>query len=139
MQKVLATAVLFLALASPAAAADITGVWLAAQARQAHIEIARCGDGYCGRVLSATRPKTNPEYLDVHNKNPALRARKLIGAVLIEGFKGGPEKFTGGRIYNPGDGNTYHGSITVIDNDHLELKGCALLILCKSQVWTRLQ
>ena len=131
-------AALAVLVASPAAAGDITGVWLA-HARQAHIEMTRCGDAVCGRILSASPAKTNPDLLDVHNKNPALRTRKMIGVTFLEGFTGGPTKWTGGRLYNPDDGNFYRGVIVLVDENHLQLKGCAIVFLCKSQVLTRLQ
>ena len=128
----------FLALiaAGPAAAA-VDGVWLS-PSRAAHVQITHCGDTLCGKVISASQPKTNPNFLDVHNKNPALRTRRVIGALLLEGFMGGPTEWTGGHVYNPGDGNTYTGKLTLVDDNHLRLTGCALWVLCKSQVWTRL-
>ena len=125
--------------AAAAAGNDITGVW-ASPSRGAHVKIAPCGEGeVCGTVISATPAKTNPQLLDVHNKDPNLRGRPMIGARLMEGFRGGPRKWTGGHLYNPGDGNTYRGALTLIDADHLELEGCAFLVLCKSQVWTRVE
>jgi uncharacterized protein (DUF2147 family) len=125
--------------AGPAAAADITGVW-ASPSRGAHVRIALCGDEtWCGTVLSATPARSNPQLLDVHNKDPNLRGRPVIGARLMDGFKGGPKKWTGGRLYNPGDGNYYKGALTLIDADHLELQGCAFLVICKGQVWTRVE
>lgn len=117
--------------------ADICGVWRL-KARDALVKIASCGDSVCGTVLYATPAKSNPLLLDVNNKDPALRSRPMIGATLITGFSGGPVKWTGGRLYNPGDGNYYHGSLTLLDGDHLEVKGCVLFILCKSQTWTRM-
>ena len=95
--------------------------------------------GTASMVVSATQPKTNPDFLDVHNKNPSLRSRRVIGALLLEGFTGGPTEWSGGHVYNPGDGNTYSGKLTLIDDNHLKLTGCALWVLCKSQMWTRLE
>jgi len=123
---------------SGATAADITGVWLA-QSRGAHVEIDHCGDAFCGKLISAKAPSSNPRLLDIHNKDPGLRSRSMIGTVVIEGFTGGPEKWTGGKLYNPGDGNFYHGMLTLLDENHMELKGCAFWFLCKSQTWTRLK
>ena len=126
-------------LTGPVAAADIAGVWQS-PSRGAHVEIAPCGDAYCGTVLSASPAKSNPQLLDVHNKDPSLRTRPMVGARLMEGFRGGPAKWTGGKLYNPGDGNTYGGSITLVDDDHLILKGCAVFgLICKSQTWTRVR
>ncbi len=116
---------------------DICGVWQA-QSRGALVRIDTCGEGVCGTVLYAKPAKSNPLLLDVNNHDPALRSRKMVGSTLITGFTGGPVKWTGGRLYNPGDGNFYHGSLTLLDEGHLEVKGCALIILCKSQTWTRI-
>jgi uncharacterized protein (DUF2147 family) len=134
--KVVPLAALALALARPAMAADVEGVWLS-PSRGAHIKIEQCGDALCGKLVSASRPKTNPQYLDIHNRDSSLRSRSVIGITLLDGFTGGPTRWTGGHVYNPGDGNTYQGTLTLIDGDHLELKGCTLWVLCKSQVWTR--
>ena len=126
--------------AGPVAATDNPppyGVWQS-PSRGAHIEIVPCQDGaICGKLLSATRPKSNPQLLDIHNKDPAKRDKSMIGQIVFDGFKGGPMKWTGGRVYNPGDGNYYSGVITLVDNDHMTLKGCAFWFLCKAQTWTR--
>lgn len=138
MLKITALAAMALVFAGSAAAADVQGIWLS-PSRSAHIQIARCGEAVCGRLVSASKPKSNPLFLDIHNKDPSLRSRSMIGQVLLEGFTGGPTRWIGGRVYNPGDGNTYSGAITLIDDDHLKLEGCAVWILCKAQVWTRLE
>ncbi len=138
MLKLAVLSALVLGVAAPASAAEVIGVWLA-PSRSAHIEIKRCGSSVCGKLISASQPKSNPSYLDVHNNNPELRNRQVIGATLLEGFTGGPTRWTGGHIYNPGDGNTYHGMMVLLDSDHLAVKGCAMIVLCKSQTWTRIK
>ena len=62
----------------------------------------------------------------------------LLFAQPVEGFSGGPSEYRGGRLYNPEDGNTYTGTITVVDGDTLKLKGCVVAPLCKTQVWKRM-
>ena len=131
-------ALLAILAASPAVAATgIVGTWLA-PARAAHIRIYHCGEAVCGRIVSASRPKDNPKLLDIHNQDPALRHRSMVGAVLIEGFTGGPTSWTGGRVYNPGDGKSYKGSLTLVDPGHLKMQGCVIGVLCKSQVLKRI-
>jgi uncharacterized protein (DUF2147 family) len=137
LKTAFATAFALLA-AAPAFAVEVDGVWLS-PSRSAHVQISHCGDALCGKVISATKPRTNPDFLDVHNKDPSLRTRRVIGALLLEGFTGGPTEWTGGHVYNPGDGNTYSGKLNLIDDNHLKLTGCALWVLCKSQVWTRIE
>jgi uncharacterized protein (DUF2147 family) len=115
----------------------VYGVWRAPQ-RDAQVEVAPCeGGAVCGKLLSASRPKSNPELLDIHNKDPAKRHRSMIGQTIFHGFKGGPTKWTGGRLYNPGDGKHYKGTMTLVDHNHLKLKGCAVAFLCKSETLTR--
>jgi uncharacterized protein (DUF2147 family) len=135
------------AVASPPAASphpsashdSVYGVWRS-PTHGAHIEITPCeGDAICGKLLSASRPKSNPELLDIHNRDPAKRNLTMIGQTVFEGFKGGPHKWTGGRLYNPGDGKYYSGTISLVGHNHLKLKGCALRFLCKSQTWTRVK
>ena len=129
-----------LGLAAPAAAdaKDIAGVWLS-PSHSAHVEISRCGEAYCGKLLSVEPYKSNPQMLDLHNKNPAMRSRQIVGTTLISGFRGGPTRWTGGKVYNPSDGNWYRGAITVVDESHIQLKGCAFAFICKSQTWTRVE
>ena len=140
MTPMLAVLVLLLAADEPPAADSshpVYGVWRSSLL-EARIEIAPCeGGAICGTLLSATPPKKNPELLDVHNKNPAKRQLTLIGQPILEGFKGGPHKWTGGHVYNPDDGKHYSGSITLVDSNHLHVKGCALRVLCKTQTLTR--
>lgn len=134
-------AVLFAAAEPPAPGSPqpVYGVWQS-PSLGAHIEIRPCeGGAICGKLLSANPPKSNPELLDLHNKDPAKRQLTMIGQTVFEGFKGGPHKWTGGRVYNPEDGKHYTGTISLVDNNHLKLKGCALRILCKSQTLTRVE
>jgi hypothetical protein len=42
-----------------------------------------------------------------------------------------------GQVYNAKDGQTYSSSITPVDTDHLEIKGCVLGFLCGGETWTR--
>ena len=136
----LTAAALMIGLPSMAAAEEApVGVWQS-PSRGAHIQIVPCeGGAICGKLLEASRPKSNPQLLDIHNKDPSLRDRSMIGQIVFDGFKGGPMKWTGGRLYNPGDGNYYSGVISLVDSNHLQLKGCAFWFLCKAQTWTRVE
>ncbi len=134
----LATAVCGTALAAGHHPA-IFGVWQSPSGKD-KVEVMSCeGGGICGKLLSASPTKTNPQLLDIHNKDPAKRNQPLVGQTVFRGFKGGPQKWTGGRLYNPDDGNHYSGTITLVDASHVRLKGCALKFLCKAQTWTRVE
>ena len=100
------------------------------------VEIARCGGSICGRIVSSNKLRANPGQLDVHNSNAALRGRRLLGLQILGGFHGAEGTWTGGTIYNAGDGGTYKATVTPIDSDHLKVRGCIVWPLCKSQTWT---
>jgi uncharacterized protein (DUF2147 family) len=136
-------AALAVVLCGAAAAADhhpsILGVWQSPSGAD-KVEVVSCeGGAICGKLLAAKPTKANPQLLDIKNKDPAKRTNPLIGQTILKGFKGGPTKWSGGKLYNPDDGNNYSGSITLLDATHVKLKGCALRILCKSQTWTRVE
>ena len=42
-----------------------------------------------------------------------------------------------GNLLNPDDGKTYSGVITLVGADGLNLKGCALGIICEGETWRR--
>jgi uncharacterized protein (DUF2147 family) len=122
--------------AGAAAASPIAGVWRT-PVHNADIEVFDCGSAVCGKVINSDLLRANPEMKDVHNSDTGLRDRQVKGLQMISGFTGGPSEWKGGEIYNPDDGHTYHGTITMQDPNTLKLTGCVVFPLCKSQVWHR--
>ena len=124
------------AFATPAAAADITGIW-ATGSEGGRVEIYRCGKALCGKVVDAKRLRANPDLRDVRNSDPELRQRKLKGLVVLNGFTGGPTEWKGGPVYDPetGDGAA-KGQLKLLPNGKLELKGC-IAFFCRTKIWTR--
>jgi uncharacterized protein (DUF2147 family) len=41
-----------------------------------------------------------------------------------------------GQLYNPKDGNTYRGSIEIIDATRMRVRGC-VNVYCETEIWTR--
>jgi uncharacterized protein (DUF2147 family) len=113
------------------------GVW-ATPSSHGRVQIADCETGLCGRVLDSAEISADPNALDRKNANPALRLRKLKGAALFDRMTGGPPVWSG-TVYNPVDGKTYAGALTVISPDRLELKGCVVAPFCKTEIWTRIK
>jgi len=136
LKTVLPAAAATLALAGPALAADVTGVWRTA-AQGGLIEIVPCGESVCGRVVSSAPLVAHPDLKDSLNKNPALRSRPLKGLVVLQGFHHDGAAWTGGQLYNPANGSTYKGDLRLIATDRLEVTGCIVAPLCQSQVWSR--
>ncbi len=132
-----AAAVLALRLAGgPAdaqAADEAVGVWLNPE-NQSNIEFYKCGEGLCAKI---TKLGTGGAKTDDKNTDPAKRERAILGLVIMDGAKkSGTTKWTG-NLYNPTDGKTYAGTVTIKSKDTLDLSGCVALVLCRTTTWTR--
>ena len=98
------------------------------------------GPTVCGRVTDSDDLRANPTLRDFKNKDAGLQNRPIKGLVMMTGFKNsGGNEWTGGTLYDPASGNTYHGSITLVGPDKLDLKGCIFGPLCRTQSWTRVR
>lgn len=122
---------------------EIMGRW-ATQGFGSIVEFQPCAgepSAACGRIVwlwtpqnAAGRPR-----VDVHNPDPALRVRPLIGAEIVRGLRQtAPGVWSDGQLYNPDDGRTYAGTIRLREG-RLELRGCALAVFCQTQTWRRPQ
>ncbi|MEJ6010796.1 DUF2147 domain-containing protein [Novosphingobium aquae] len=126
-------------LGSSASAQDknpVYGVWSAKAMGGVEIEISPCGEALCGTFTKFFREKPDAPMLDEQNEDAALRSRPLIGVKFIEGMRGGPSEWTGGKIYYPNTGSSYDASLALVSQDQLKLKVC-LGTTCREQVWTR--
>ena len=119
------------------AATPAVGMWKTPE-RDGKVEITDCGGGICGRIADGADIRANPDVKDIKNANEALRSRRLKGTPIFEGLTGGPSEWKG-KVYNPVDGKTYSGSVTLTDSNTLKLKGCVFVPLCKTQVWYRVK
>lgn len=125
-------------LASPALAADATGLWQT-PTNGGQVRIARCGQALCGTLVTSDHIRQNPNARDEHNRDQGQRGRTLRNLPMLTGFTGGPTEWRGGSVYNPADGGTYRGTITMVNDNTLRLRGCIVAPLCKTQTWTRIQ
>jgi uncharacterized protein (DUF2147 family) len=136
-----ATAILCLSAAAPASAGDPRGNWMTENGR-AKVAIANCGGALCGNVVALKEPNdpaTGKPRTDRNNPDAARRTRPMIGVQIVIGMKPDEtaDKWTG-QVYNAEDGNTYAGSITLLNATTLRLQGCALGgLVCRNQTWTR--
>lgn len=127
---------LLAAAAALAAPGGVAGKW-ETPTRHGVVEIAPCGASICGRLIDSDGLRANPQLRDVHNKDAAQNGRPLKGLLMLQGFVASDKGWDGGTIYNPDDGGTYKGTITMVDADTLKLRGCIVWPLCKSQTWKR--
>jgi Delta7-sterol 5-desaturase len=123
------------------ARSDIAGRW-ATQGFGSIVEFRPCAgaaDAMCGRILWLWAPNDAAGHarLDRHNPDRSLRARPLVGIEILRGLREtAPGVWSEGSVYNPDDGRTYTGAITV-RSGALELRGCALNVFCQTQTWRR--
>ena len=102
------------------------------------VEIHRCGQALCGRVVDGVRLRVNPDQRDVRNPDQAQRGRKVLGARVLSGFSGGSGRWKGGPLYDPETGNSAgSGTLTLVNPDTLKVQGCIASFLCKTQTWRR--
>jgi uncharacterized protein (DUF2147 family) len=104
------------------------------------IHIGRCGAQVCLWLvaLSPSAPATR----DIHNPDPALHNRALCGLKIGAGFTlRDAGHASGGSLYDPKTGKTYHGSMTVAGTAagaKLDLRGyVGISLFGESQTWTR--
>ena len=126
------------ALAAPAFAGDPTGLWQT-PTNGGQVRISRCGQALCGTLVTSAAIRANPGALDTENSDRAQRSRTLRNLPMLRGFTGGPTEWRNGSVYNPADGRTYRGTITMDGDNSLRLRGCVVAPLCKTQTWTRIQ
>jgi uncharacterized protein (DUF2147 family) len=118
---------------APALAADPTGDWQVADG-VANIRVAQCNGNMWGVVVWEKEPGGH----DANNPDVSKKNRPTLGMpILIDMKKKADADQWEGQVYNAKDGQTYSSTITPIDPDHMEIKGCVLGFLCGGETWTR--
>jgi uncharacterized protein (DUF2147 family) len=107
--------------ASPASAGDPSGVWLRDNGNS-RVKIAPCGGGaYCGSIVWL-KDKSGPA---------------KIGQRVFFGMKPDGENQWAGSAFNPEDGETYSGYMT-LSGGRLKTQGCVMGgLICRSVNWTK--
>lgn len=119
--KLALAAVLATATAAGAQAAEATGTWVRSDGTS-KVRFAPCGGALCGTI----------SWL----KNPA-ESKGRVGQRVFFDMKPSGANSWAGSAFNPEDGKTYTGKMTV-SGDSLTTKGCVLGgIICKSVSWSR--
>jgi uncharacterized protein (DUF2147 family) len=93
----------------------------------------------CGAILWLWEPNDAAGRRRTDGRNPdrALRSRPLVGVEIVRGLREtAPGVWSDGAVYNPDDGRTYTGTVKV-RGGKLELRGCALNVICQTQTWRR--
>ncbi|MEO6339349.1 MAG: DUF2147 domain-containing protein [Caulobacteraceae bacterium] len=138
MSRRFALAALFTAAAltgSPFAFADVgdsvDGVWRNPH-DSLHIEVKACGTGTCGYVIWASdKAKADAKRGGTEN---------LVGTQLLRDFSPDKRGSWRGKVFVPDRNAIFSGSAELVDANTLRAKGCLFAnIICRSQIWTRIE
>jgi len=150
MNKTALFCILILSITAAALASspdDILGVWNNEE-KDAKIEIFKCGDRYCGRIVWLREPeypsgstdgKPGTPKLDRHNPDPGLRTKPVMGLQIVRDFvPSGAGLWTNGTVYDPKNGKTYSGKMTLVSATLLDLRGfIGIPLVGRTTQWTR--
>src|SRR3954462_14180819 len=137
MKTLLASAAILAVAITPARAADasVAGDWLVKDG-YANIRIDNCGGKMWGIVVWEKVPGGT----DTENPDATKRSRLTLGMPILLGLvpkEGGKWQ---GEIYNSQNGKMYSASISLADEDTLDLEGCLFTnFMCLTQKWTRVK
>lgn len=141
MRQAFLSAIGIAALALPAAAADrVVGDWVTKDGKGI-VRVTPCPtrpEAICGtivRLRQATDAAGAP-VKDIHNPDPNLRGRSVVGLPVIPGFAPAGDRAWSGRIYDPQTGRTYASKIRLKSDEALAVEGC-ISVLCRTEVWRR--
>ncbi len=140
----MAVAVLVALSATAARAQDgdeILGFWLT-ENEDAIVEVYKVGDLYHGKIVWLIRPfEADGDGPDLDDKNPdsALQSREVLGLELMQAFAyDGKNAYKKGKLYDPDSGNTYGGTMTLVGDDEMNLRGyVGVPMLGRTSHWTR--
>ena len=126
---------------------DILGVWFNGE-KDARIEIAKCAEKYCGKIVWLKEPNY-PEgskdgtpgtpKLDHNNPEATLKKSLIIGLLIVYDFTfAGDDLWKEGRVYDPKNGKTYKGKMTLVSPTQLDLRGyIGISLIGRTTSWTR--
>jgi uncharacterized protein (DUF2147 family) len=142
-----ALSLLFACSAFAAGSDDILGTWYN-QEKDAQIELYKCDAKYCGRIVWLKEPNY-PEgskegtpgtpKRDFRNPDAAHQNDPIIGLNIVKDFMyDGGDRWTDGTVYDPKNGKTYRGRMTLAAPDRLDLRGyIGIPLIGRTTTWTR--
>ena len=104
-------------------AQNVVGKWKLEDG-SAIVEVYQEGDVFNGKIVWLKNPTEADGSPAVDNNNPdtKLRSRQLIGLNMLSDLKKNGSEYSGGSIYDPGNGKTYNCSMKV-EGDVLKVRG----------------
>jgi uncharacterized protein (DUF2147 family) len=128
--------------ASMASAGDadaILGQWYI-EGERAVVEMYRCADRYCGRIVWLKEPKNadGSDKMDIHNPDPSKKRCPVVGINIVRDFEyKGKDRWADGEIYDPDNGKSYSCKMTLA-GDTLKVRGfIGISLIGRTTQWTR--
>ena len=117
MKKIIFSIIFMMMPLAAAFAQDVIGKWKLEDGT-AIVEVYQQGDAFNGKIVWLKEPTEadGTPAVDNNNPDPALRKRQLIGLNMLHGLKPAGDEYSGGKIYDPGNGKTYYCSFKVEGN-----------------------
>jgi len=141
MNRLIAGCAITLMTSTALFAGSPSGVWLSSDGG-AKVRITDCHGALCGNIVwlkRPTDPATGRPRTDKLNPDANKRDRAMLGLPVVQGLEPmGPNKWAG-RIYNADEGHFYKVSLSLDSSTRATLKGCVLGVICKNEIWTRVE
>lgn len=126
---------------------DIVGVWFNGE-KDAQIEIFKCGEKYCGKIIWLKEPNypdgskegiPGTPKIDHHNPDPGHRKDPIMGLQIVRDFDfAGENLWKDGKVYDPKNGKIYKGKMTLVSPAQLDLRGyIGISLIGRTTTWTR--
>ena len=102
--------------------------------KDAKIQVYKKGDRYFGKTVWTATPQK-----DTKNPDKTLRERTLAGIDLLSNFSYDNENYTGGEVYDPGNGKTYSCKISFV-GQNLKVRGyIGISLFGRTEIFERIQ
>lgn len=123
MRKIIFSMIFMLMPLAAAFAQDVIGKWKLEDG-SAIVEVYKNGDAFNGKIVWLNNPNgpDGKPATDRNNPDSNLRSRQLMGLNMLSGLKASDGEYSGGKIYDPGNGKTYNCSMKV-DGKVLKVRG----------------
>ncbi len=123
MKKIIFSIIFIMMPFAAAFAQEVTGKWKLEDGT-AIVEVYKQGDAFNGKIVWLDDPNgpDGKPAIDRNNPDRNLQSRPLMGLNMLSGLKKNGNEYTGGKIYDPGNGKTYNCSMKV-EGDVLKVRG----------------
>ena len=123
MKRIFISMFFMLAPLVAALAQDVVGKWKLSDGT-AIVEVYQEGNVFNGKIVWLKNPTEadGTPALDDNNPDPKLRKRQVLGLNMLSGLTRKGSEYSGGTIYDPGNGKTYNCSMRV-EGDLLKVRG----------------